>query len=168
MKLLVIILCLASQIAEKQQELNQLKSKLNTVRQEIKDLEKQKVGTLAHIEKIDEGINLTIQYIDDLTAQENREKSKISELEKEIARLESKMRLKKGDMRMRIVRLYKWKPFYKRIKTRGYRYRKDHVLSDCSRWAEIRGCCFWYYHRSWNHIYRRYNRWLKIRGDFKW
>jgi len=113
MKLLIIILCLASQLTEKQQELDQLKSKLNTVRQEIKDLEKQKVGTLAHIEKIDEGINLTIQYIDDLTEQENREKSKVSELEREIARLESKMRLKKGDMRMRIVRLYKWKPFYK-------------------------------------------------------
>jgi len=113
MKLLIIVLCLASQLVEKQHELDQLKSKLNTVRQEINDLEKQKVGTLAHIEKIDEGINLTIQYIDDLTAQENREKSKVAELEKEIARLESKMRLKKDDMRMRIVRLYKWKPFYK-------------------------------------------------------
>ncbi|MGD8979825.1 MAG: hypothetical protein PVH23_07125, partial [candidate division WOR-3 bacterium] len=113
MNILIIILCLASQLTEKQNELDQLKSKLNTVRQEITGLEKKKVGTLAHIEKIDEGISLTIQYIDDLTAQEDREKSKVAELEKEIARLESKMRLKKGDMRMRIVRLFKWKPFYK-------------------------------------------------------
>jgi septal ring factor EnvC (AmiA/AmiB activator) len=113
MKFLLIIFCLASQITEKQHELDELKSKLNTVRQEITNLEKQKVGTLAHIEKIDEGISLTIQYIDDLTAQEERERSKVAELELEIARLESKMRLKKDDMHTRIVRLYKWKPFYK-------------------------------------------------------
>lgn len=113
MKILVILICLFSQLAEKQEELNQLKAKLNTVRQEIKDLEKQKVGTLAHIDKIDEGINLTIKYIDELNAQEALEKSKVAELEMEIARLESKMRLKKSDMQTRIVRLYKWKPFYK-------------------------------------------------------
>jgi len=113
MSILVIIVCLVSQIAEKQQELDQLKEKLTTVRQEIKTLEKQKVGTLAHIEKIDEGIDLTIKYIDELSAQENLEKANVIELEKEIARLESKMRLKKDDMRMRMVRLYKWKPFYK-------------------------------------------------------
>lgn len=113
MNIIIIALCLASQITEKQQELDELKSRLTTVRQEIAGLEKQKVGTLAHIEKIDEGIGLTIKYIDDLTAQENIEKTKVAELEKEIARLESKMRLKKGDMRTRIVRLYKWKPFYK-------------------------------------------------------
>ncbi|UCG29837.1 MAG: peptidoglycan DD-metalloendopeptidase family protein [candidate division WOR-3 bacterium] len=113
MKILIILICLFSQLAEKQEELNQLKTKLNTVRQEIKDLEKKKVGTLAHIDKIDEGINLTIKYIDELTAQEALEKSKVAELEKEIARLESRMRLKKSDMQTRIVRLYKWKPFYK-------------------------------------------------------
>ncbi|UCD19770.1 MAG: peptidoglycan DD-metalloendopeptidase family protein [candidate division WOR-3 bacterium] len=113
MTILIIALCLFSQIAEKQKELDQLKTKLTNVRQEIKNLEKRKVGTLARIEKIDEGINLTIKYIDELTAQENLEKSKVAELEKEIARLESKMRLKKDDMRNRIVRLYKWKPFYK-------------------------------------------------------
>jgi septal ring factor EnvC (AmiA/AmiB activator) len=113
MKILIIVLCLASQLTEKQHELDELKSKLTNVRQEIASLEKQKVGTLAHIEKIDEGIGLTIQYIDDLTAQENLERSKVAELEKEIARLEAKMRLKKDDMRTRIVRLYKWKPFYK-------------------------------------------------------
>jgi len=113
MNMLIIALCLFSQIGEKQKELDQLKTKLTTVRREIKDLEKQKVGTLARIEKIDEGVNLTIQYIDELSAQEALEKSKVAELEKEIARLESKMRLKKGDMRNRIVRLYKWKPFYK-------------------------------------------------------
>lgn len=113
MNMLFVMLCLFSQIAEKQEELDQLKSKLTTVRQEIKALEKQKVGTLAHIEKIDEGINLTIKYIDELSAQEDLEKSKVGELEKEIARLESKMKLKKSDMRSRIVRLYKWQPFYK-------------------------------------------------------
>ena len=113
MKILLILICLFSQLAEKQEELNQLKTKLNTVRQEIKDLEKQKVGTLAHIDKIDEGINLTIKYIDELNAQEALEKSKVAELEMEIARLESKMNLKKSDMQTRIVRLYKWKPFYK-------------------------------------------------------
>ncbi len=113
MKILIILICLFSQLAEKQEELNQLKTKLNTVRQEIKELEKQKVGTLAHIDKIDEGINLTIKYIDELNAQEALEKSKVAELEMEIARLESKMRLKKSDMQTRIVRLYKWKPFYK-------------------------------------------------------
>ncbi len=113
MTLVIICFCLFSQITEKQQELDQLKSKLTTVRQEIKNLEKQKVGTLTHIEKIDEGINLTIRYIDELTAQESREKSKVMELEKEIARLESKMKVKKSDMRTRIIRLYKWKPFYK-------------------------------------------------------
>ena len=113
MNILIIALCMATQITEKQQELDQLKAKLTTVRQEITNLEKQKVGTLAHIEKIDEGINLTIQYIDELTAQESREKTRVAELEKEIARLESKMKLKKGDMRTRMVRLYKWKPFYK-------------------------------------------------------
>ncbi len=113
MKILLIVFCLLSQIAEKQKELDQLKEKLTTVRQELKDLEKQKVGTLARIEKIDEGINLTIQYIDELSEQEALEISKVEELEKEIARLESKMKLKKDDMRTRIVRLYKWKPFYK-------------------------------------------------------
>ncbi|MBE0433053.1 peptidoglycan DD-metalloendopeptidase family protein [candidate division WOR-3 bacterium] len=113
MKILFIMLCLFSQIAEKQKELDQLRTKLTTVRQEIKDLEKQKVGTLAHIEKIDEGINLTIKYIDEVSAQEGLERSKVAELEKEIARLESKMKLKKSDMRSRIVRLYKWQPFYK-------------------------------------------------------
>jgi len=113
MKTLLILICLFSQLAEKQEELHQLKAKLNTVRQEIKDLEKQKVGTLAHIDKIDEGINLTIKYIDELNAQEALEKSKVAELEMEIARLESKMSLKKSDMQTRIVRLYKWKPFYK-------------------------------------------------------
>lgn len=113
MNVLFVVLCLFSQIADKQKELEQLKTKLTTVRQEIKDLEKQKVGTLAHIEKIDEGINLTVQYIDEVSAQEDLERSKVAELEKEIARLESKMKLKKSDMRSRIVRLYKWQPFYK-------------------------------------------------------
>lgn len=113
MTLLIVILCLFTQIAEKQKELGQLKARLNTVRSEIKQLEKKKIGTLAHIEKIDEGISLTINYIDELTSQESREKTKVYELTRGIAKLESKMSSRKDDLRERLVRLYKWTPFYK-------------------------------------------------------
>lgn len=113
MKFLLIVFCLFSQTSQKQKELDQLKSKLNNVRQEIKQLEKEKVGTLAHIEKIDEGIGLTIKYIDELTAQESQEKLRVQELTAEIAKLEGKMKLMKDDLRERLIRLYKWTPFYK-------------------------------------------------------
>jgi len=113
MTFLFIILCLFSQITEKQKELDALKTKLNTVRNEIKQLEKQKVGTLARIEKIDEVISLTIKYIDELTSQESKEKTRVRELSQEIAKLEKKMTYRKEDLRDRLVRLYKWTPFYK-------------------------------------------------------
>ncbi len=113
MKLLLIILCLFTQIAEKQKELDELKAKLIDVRSEIQQLEKQKVGTLTHIEKIDEGISLTIKYIDELTSQESKEKARVSELSKRLARLEAKMKYRKDDLRERLIRLYKWTPFYK-------------------------------------------------------
>lgn len=113
MNILLIILCLFSQLEEKQKELDVLKNKLTGVRQEIKQLEKQKVGTLAHIEKIDEGISLTIKYIDELTSQESREKQRIKELSQDIVKLESKMKFRQDDLRERLVRLYKWTPFYR-------------------------------------------------------
>jgi peptidoglycan hydrolase CwlO-like protein len=113
MIILLIILCIFSQIAEKQRELEQLREQLHSVRTEIEQLEKKKIGALAHIEKVDEGIGLTIKYIDELTSQESYETAKIKELNKEIARLESKMKLRKDDLRERLIRLYKWTPFYK-------------------------------------------------------
>lgn len=113
MKLLLIFLCLTTQITEKQKELDKLKAELTTVRKEIRQLEKQKVGTLTHIEKIDEVISLTIKYIDELTSQENNEKAKVRELTIGIAKLEAKMKLKKDDLQERLIRLYKWTPFYK-------------------------------------------------------
>ncbi len=113
MKLLFILVCLVTQIAEKQQELDDLKSKLSTVRSEIRQLEKEKVGTLARIEKIDEVVSLTIKYIDELTTQEGAEKENIEELNMRIAKLESKMKSRKDDLRDRLIRLYKWTPFYK-------------------------------------------------------
>lgn len=113
MKFIVILLCLVTQISEKQKELDGLKTRLTNVRKEIRQLEKQKIGTLAHIEKIDEGINLTLEYIDELTSQENREKENVYDLSKGIAKLESKMKLRIDDLRQRLIRLYKWTPFYK-------------------------------------------------------
>jgi len=113
MNILVIFLLVFSQITGKQKELDQLKVKLNGVRKEIRQLEKQKVGTLVRIEKIDEGIALTIKYVEELTVQESQEKMRVQELTKEIAKLESKMTLSKNDLRRRLVRLYKWTPFYK-------------------------------------------------------
>ncbi|UCC11883.1 MAG: peptidoglycan DD-metalloendopeptidase family protein [candidate division WOR-3 bacterium] len=110
---LCIMLCLTTQLSQKQKELDQLKEKLTGVRSEINQLEKQKIGTLAHIEKIDEGIALTITYIDELTAQETRERNTVQELSKNIAKLEGKMKHRKDDLRERLVRLYKWTPFYK-------------------------------------------------------
>ncbi len=113
MKLLLILLCLTAQIVEKQQELDELKAKLGTVRNEIKQLEKKKVGTLTRIEKIDEGIALTIKYIDELTSQESQEKETVEELTIGIAKLEGEMLSRKDDLRQRLIRLYKWTPFYK-------------------------------------------------------
>lgn len=113
MNVFFIIICLFSQMQEKQNELDQLKEKLTSVRKEMRQLEKKKVGTLAYIEKIDEGIGLTINYIDELTTQESQENTKVQELTKEIARLETKMKFRKEDLRERLVRLYKWTPFYK-------------------------------------------------------
>ena len=113
MNVLLIIFCLFLQIDEKQEELDQLKAKLNSVRTEIKQLEKQKVGTLARIEKIDEGVGLTIKYIDELTSQESQENAKVQELTRDIAKLEAKMRSRKDDLRERLLRLCKWTPFYK-------------------------------------------------------
>jgi septal ring factor EnvC (AmiA/AmiB activator) len=113
MNLIIIFLCLVTQISEKQKELDVLKTKLTSVRTEINQLEKQKIGTLAHIEKIDEGINLSIEYIDELTSQESREKENVYALTKNIAKLESKMKVRMNDLRGRLVRLYKWTPFYK-------------------------------------------------------
>jgi septal ring factor EnvC (AmiA/AmiB activator) len=113
MSIFLIIVCLFSQIVERQQELDKLKNKLTAVRTEIQQLEKQKIGTLARIEKVDEGIGLTIKYIDELTTQESHENARVQELTKEIARLEAKMKLRKDDLRERLVRLYKWTPFYK-------------------------------------------------------
>ncbi len=113
MTFLLILICFFSQIDEKQKELEQLKSQLTAVRNEIKQLEKQKVGTLARIEKIDEGISLTISYIDQLTAQESREKERVEELTRELVRLEKKMKIRKTDLQDRLIRLYKWTPFYK-------------------------------------------------------
>jgi septal ring factor EnvC (AmiA/AmiB activator) len=113
MNVFLIIICLFTQIEMKQKELDQLKEKLTTVRTEIQQLEKQKVGTLAHIEKIDEGIGLTIKYIDELTTQESQENARVEELTQEITKLESKMKFRKEDLRERLIRLYKWTPFYK-------------------------------------------------------
>ncbi|UCG91227.1 MAG: peptidoglycan DD-metalloendopeptidase family protein [candidate division WOR-3 bacterium] len=113
MNSLIIFFLVFSPITEKQKELSTLKNKLEGVRKEIRQLEKQKVGTLARIEKIDEGIALTIKYIEELTEQESQEKMKVQELTKEMAKLESKMVVSKNDLRDRLVRLYKWTPFYK-------------------------------------------------------
>ncbi len=112
MNLLVIFLLLF-QVNQKQKELDELKSRLNQAREEIRHLEKEKIGTLARIEKIDEAINLTAEYIDRLTAEEAQERLRVQELNREIARAEAKMRLHKEELRERIVRLYKWTPFYR-------------------------------------------------------
>ena len=109
----LLIIALFSQIEEKQKELDKLKGKLTAVRTEIKQLEKEKIGTLAHIEKIDEGINLTIKYIDELTSQMSTEQQNIQELTKNIVQLEAKMKHRRDDLRERLLRLYKWTPFYK-------------------------------------------------------
>jgi septal ring factor EnvC (AmiA/AmiB activator) len=113
MKLLLIFLCLFAQLEEKQKELDQLRERLNNVRVEMKQLEKTKVGTLTKIEKIDEAVGLTIKYIDELTTQESQENTRVEELNKEIAKLETKMKSRKEDLRERLLRLYKWTPFYK-------------------------------------------------------
>ncbi|MEO0142028.1 MAG: peptidoglycan DD-metalloendopeptidase family protein [candidate division WOR-3 bacterium] len=109
----LIIFVILFQVNQKQKELDELKSRLNQARQEIKQLEKEKVGTLARIEKIDEAINLTVAYIDKLTAEEAQERLRVQELDREIARAESKMRQHKEELRERLIRLYKWTPFYK-------------------------------------------------------
>lgn len=111
--LVILSLLFTSQIVEKQKELDDLKTKLNSVRGEIKELEKKKVGTLTRIEKIDEGIALTITYIDELSSQESAEKERVDELNREIAKLEGKMQSRKDGLRARLLRLYKWTPFYK-------------------------------------------------------
>lgn len=111
--LLILSLCLTTQVVEKQKELDELKGKLSGVRDEIKQLEKKKVGTLTHIEKIDEGIALTIKYIDELSSQESQEKERVDELTREIAKLEAKMQSRKNGLRTRLLRLYKWTPFYR-------------------------------------------------------
>uniref|UniRef100_A0A7C4XNI4 M23ase beta-sheet core domain-containing protein n=1 Tax=candidate division WOR-3 bacterium TaxID=2052148 RepID=A0A7C4XNI4_UNCW3 len=110
MTLLFIILF---QINQKQKELDELKAKLNQARQEIKQLEREKVSTLTKIEKIDETISLTAEYIEKLTSEEERERLRVQELDREIARTESKMKQRKEELRERLVRLYKWTPFYK-------------------------------------------------------
>ncbi|MBN2620637.1 peptidoglycan DD-metalloendopeptidase family protein [candidate division WOR-3 bacterium] len=111
--ILLILIALFTQIDAKQKELDQLKEKLTSVRTEIKQLEKEKVGTLAHIEKIDEGITLTIKYIDELTSQMSKEQQNVQQLTRSIAQLEAKMKHRRDDLRERLVRLYKWTPFYK-------------------------------------------------------
>lgn len=113
MILLAVVLSLTLQLDQKQQELTQLKSQLDGVRQELKKLEKEKVGTLAHIEKLDESINLSVMYIDEVTSQESDERARVQELTFDIAKLEDKMKVMKDDIRERLVRLYKWTPFYK-------------------------------------------------------
>jgi septal ring factor EnvC (AmiA/AmiB activator) len=113
MILLAIALGLTLQLGQKQQELTQLKSQIDAVRQELKKLEKEKVGTLTHIEKLDESINLSVMYIDEVTSQESDERNRVRELTVDIAKLEDKMKVMKDDIRERLVRLYKWTPFYK-------------------------------------------------------
>lgn len=113
MNLLIIILLLFTQLSEKQKELNELKSRLTEVRQEIKHLQKEKSGALSRIEKIDEAINLSTEYIERLTSQEYEEKIRIEELNREIARLEAKMKFQMDELRNRLIRLYKWTPFYR-------------------------------------------------------
>ncbi|MEO0095152.1 MAG: peptidoglycan DD-metalloendopeptidase family protein [candidate division WOR-3 bacterium] len=113
MNWLLIFLCVFSQISQKQKELDELKKKLNLVRQEIKQLEKEKSSALARIEKLDEAINLSIEYIEKLTAREDEEQMRISELNREMARLESKMKFQKEELKERLIRLYKWTPFYR-------------------------------------------------------
>jgi septal ring factor EnvC (AmiA/AmiB activator) len=110
---LLLFLSLTFQLDQKQQELAQLKSQLDGVRLELKKLEKEKIGTLAHIEKLDESINLSAKYIDEVTSQEGAERSRVDELTFDIARLEDKMKVMKDDIRERLVRIYKWTPFYK-------------------------------------------------------
>ncbi|MEO0205956.1 MAG: hypothetical protein ABIL22_04710, partial [candidate division WOR-3 bacterium] len=109
----LIFLCIFSQITQKQKELDDLKKRLGEVRQEIKQLEKEKAGALSRIEKIDEAINLSTEYIERLTSQEYEEKIRVGELNREIARLESKMKFQKEELRARLIRLYKWTPFYR-------------------------------------------------------
>jgi septal ring factor EnvC (AmiA/AmiB activator) len=111
--ILFILIALFTQIDAKQKELDQLKEKLTSVRTEIKQLEKEKVGTLAHIEKIDEGITLTIKYIDELTSQMSKEQQNVQQLTRNIVQLEAKMKHRRDDLRERLIRLYKWTPFYK-------------------------------------------------------
>ncbi len=109
----LIFLCLFLQLNQKQKELDDLKKRLSEVRQEIKQLEKEKSGALARLEKIDEAINLSSEYIEKVTTQEYEEKMRVSELNREIARLESKMKFQKEELKERLIRLYKWTPFYK-------------------------------------------------------
>jgi len=109
----LIIIALFGQIEERQKELDQLREKLTAVRTEMKQLEKEKIGTLAHIEKVDEGITLTIKYIDELTSQMSNEQQNVQELTKNIVQLEAKMKHRRDDLRERLLRLYKWTPFYK-------------------------------------------------------
>lgn len=113
MKYLLIFLCIFGQIAQKQKELDELKKRLSVVRQEIKELKKEEAGALARIEKIDEGINLSNEYIEKLTAQEYEEKTRVAELTRETAKLESKMKFQKEELKERLIRLYKWTPFYR-------------------------------------------------------
>lgn len=110
---LLVALVFFTQVPQKQKELEQLKNRLHEVRQEIKQLDKEKAGTLTRIEKIDEGIGLASQYINELTTQENQEKLRVQELTRNIAGLEAKMRSSQADLRERLVRLYTWTPFYR-------------------------------------------------------
>jgi len=110
---LALLVMLTGQLDQKQNELVQLKTRLDGVRQELKKLEKEKVGTLTHIEKLDETINLSVKYLDEITSQESAERDRVQELTVDIARLDEKMKVMKDDLRERLVRLYKWTPFYK-------------------------------------------------------
>ncbi|MEO0161740.1 MAG: peptidoglycan DD-metalloendopeptidase family protein [candidate division WOR-3 bacterium] len=113
MKFLLIAFCIFAQLSEKQKELDELKKRLTVVRQEIKQLEKEKAGALSRIEKIDEAINLSNEYLEKLSAQEYEERTRVAELNREIARLEAKMKFQKEELRARLIRLYKWTPFYR-------------------------------------------------------
>jgi len=66
-----------------------------------------------HVRNIIDSTNLTIKYIDELTSQMSTEQQNIQELTKNIVQLEAKMKHRQDDLRERLLRLYKWTPFYK-------------------------------------------------------
>lgn len=98
--------------AQREKELDNIRSRLSAVRKEIASLKTQEKGVVQEIDLLSEQVKLSRQLIAELEASSRATGHEIDSLEREVSRLEVEISGSKDNLRQRLLSIYKRGQYY--------------------------------------------------------